>query len=303
MKLKITLSFALIMFYFSVYSDNGDDTLQIWNYGGIFHSGFSQVGLKNWAGGGENSLTLNGMVNIFANMERESSIWENQFELGYGLNRQGKADAPFKKSDDRILLVSKYSRKINEKSAITAIMDFRTQIDKGYRYYLDENEIEQKELTSTFMSPAYLMFALGYEYRPVEDVYFIISPVSTKSTIVLDDEIAASDNFGMEEGEKFMTEIGVSFISFAKLQLMENMEFQNRLFLFAPYEQIDKIDVNWETMLIFHINKILQLNISTQLIYDENVIITRDDETVGPAVQFKHIMSLGLTWQFNNKDE
>ena len=48
-----------------------------WKTGGQVGVNFSQVALSNWAGGGQNTLAIAGLVNLFGNMKTEVSTWDN----------------------------------------------------------------------------------------------------------------------------------------------------------------------------------------------------------------------------------
>ena len=62
---------------------------------------------------------------------------------------------------------------------------------------------------------------------------------------------------------------------------------------------MDAIDVNWDMLIWFRINEYLAANISTQLIYDEDVtIIDSEGNPVNSLVQFKEVLGLGLTLTF-----
>lgn len=77
-----------------------------WKKGGTGNLTFSNVGLTNWAAGGENSVTLNAYLGLYASYVRDRTTWENTLDLGYGLLKQGEGD--YTKSDDKISLTTKY---------------------------------------------------------------------------------------------------------------------------------------------------------------------------------------------------
>ena len=89
------------------------DTLDGWDNGGTFNLSFSQVSLTNWAGGGQNSMAINGLLSMYANKTVGDISWENSLDLAYGTLQQG--DAGFIKSDDRINLNSKVGKQITDK--------------------------------------------------------------------------------------------------------------------------------------------------------------------------------------------
>ena len=61
-----------------------------WNTGGLFSLGFSQVSLTNWSAGGQNSVSGNALVSLFSDFKKESIIWNNTLDLGYGLIKQDR---------------------------------------------------------------------------------------------------------------------------------------------------------------------------------------------------------------------
>ena len=43
-----------------------------------------QVGLFNWAAGGQSNMTLIGNLNLFANRKWETGSWDNALDMAYG---------------------------------------------------------------------------------------------------------------------------------------------------------------------------------------------------------------------------
>ncbi len=87
----ICISFLLMAgIHHPAFSQN--DTNKYWNTGGMGTFTFSQVSLTNWAAGGQNSLSANGLVNMFANYNKDKISWENTLDMAYGMIRQGKKD-------------------------------------------------------------------------------------------------------------------------------------------------------------------------------------------------------------------
>ena len=86
MKRKAILFTLLVVMCQMTYAQN--DT--IWRTGGLLSVNFNQVSLSNWAGGGENSLALNGLANLFAKYKKGKVAWDNNLDLGYGIVKQGE---------------------------------------------------------------------------------------------------------------------------------------------------------------------------------------------------------------------
>ncbi|MFO7843501.1 MAG: DUF3078 domain-containing protein, partial [Bacteroidales bacterium] len=86
----VIVAFLLVGNEHSVFSQ--DDTTKLWHAGGMGTFTFSQVSLTNWASGGQNSMSANGLVSLFANYNKDKISWENTFDMAYGMIRQGKKD-------------------------------------------------------------------------------------------------------------------------------------------------------------------------------------------------------------------
>lgn len=258
-----------------------------WKTGGAVGLNFNQVGLKNWSGGGENSLAVNGLINVFANMKKDKIAWDNSLELGYGLVKQG--DLGVRKSDDKIVLTSKFGREAIQYWSYTGLLDFRTQFANGFDY-----KTTPKTKISEFMSPAYLMLSLGAEFKPNDNFFALISPVTGKLTIVLDDTLSHYGAYGVKADKTVRSELGWNLNSVYKRKLMENTDFQTKLNLFSSYKDLKHIDVNWENTLLLKVNKYITSTVSTNIIYDNDI-----KDTDGKAKwQMKEVIAVGFLYNF-----
>lgn len=268
-------------------SARAQDTVPYWKKGGATGLNVSQVGLKNWAGGGENSLSMTALVNLFANYKKEKISWDNSMELGYGIVKQGSAG--LRKSDDKIVLTSKFGREAINFWSYSAFFNFRSQFAKGYDYGKTP-----KVFISEFMAPAYVTLALGAEYKPHDNFFVLISPITGKSTIVLNKDLRNAGAFGVEPGSKFNNEFGWSLNSLYKKKLMENVDFQSKLSLFSSYKELSTVDVNWENLLVMKVNKYISTSASAQIVYDKDI----KDADGKAKVQYKEVIAVGILYQF-----
>lgn len=305
MKMKNLLASLLITF--AVYGFTQDSAAvakdtSYWQKGGTYNLNFSRVQLRNWAGGGQNSIALSSILKLNANYEKGKTTWYNSFDLNYGLARVGTKENAFKKSDDQLILVSKFGYQIKKRWSYSGMLDFRTQIAPGYTFKTDTIDGEPKEVRdqtiSRFLAPAYTLVSLGIQYRNKDKYYVVLSPVAGKITIVADDDLNAVGAFGVDEGEPLRFELGSVLKAGYKTPVMTNVEFSTNLMLFQGYETMGHIDVNWETLLVFKINKYLSTTFSTLLIYDDDVDVVREDDTVGPAIQFRDVLNVGFLYKF-----
>lgn len=264
-----------------------DTTGGPWKHGGAVGLNFSQVGLKNWSGGGENSLSLNGLVTLFANYKSGKIAWDNTLELGYGIVKQG--DLGTRKSDDKIILTSKFGREAVAHWSYSALMDFRTQFAKGYNYGPPKVKI------SELMSPAYLTMAAGAEFKPNDNFFALISPVTGKLTFVMDKVLSDAAAFGVDSGKTVRAELGWLINSSYKRQIMEGIDFQTKLNLFSSYKDLKHIDVIWDNTVLMKVNKYVSSSLTTQLVYDNDV---KDAKSGKAKWQFKEVLAVGILYTF-----
>jgi len=280
-----------------------------WKKGGLASLTFTQVSLNNWAAGGDNSVSLAGLFNVYADYAKDKITWQNSLEMGYGLIRQGE-DGDFEKTDDRINAISQFGYKLPSKNLYwSSLLDFRTQFDEGVD--------EEGNRISRFMAPGYLLVATGLEWKPAPFFSLTYSPVSGKFTFVTDQDLADVGAFGVDPaeldaagnpiagtGSNSRAELG----SFLKLnfnkEIVTNVTFESRLELFANYiEEVGNIDVNWQNLLVMKVNDFLTVNWQTQLIYDDDIQIEEFNsagEVIGssPKTQFKSVFGIGLAYRF-----
>jgi hypothetical protein len=273
------------------------DTTLGWEKGGMLNLSTAQTSLTNWAAGGQSSVAINGMINLFASNKTEKSLWENYLDLGYGTLKQGKQN--WWKTDDKIEFTSKYGYKTIEKLYIAGLVNFRTQFADGYNYPNDSVKI------SGIMAPGYFLAGVGIDYKAGDNFSLFVAPLTAKMTIVADQELADAGAFGVDPGDHVYGEFGAYLRLFLKHNIMENITFQTKLDVFSNYlHNPQNMDVNWECLLTMKVNKFISATLGTQLIYDDDIAIAIDNnddgitDESGPRVQFKEILAVGFSYKF-----
>jgi len=279
---------------------NPEDTITYWKNGGNFNLNIQQVGLTNWAAGGSSSLAIGGIVEGFTNYEREEVVWENKLKIGYGIIRNGDNSNRFEKTDDAVILNSKYSQKMSQEILMTATINFRTQMDEGVKLETVSGQSEKRRvLISDFMAPGYLQASLGLTYKPTDwGLTATLAPFAGRFTFVLNDSLATAGSFGVAAGERIRSEAGMSLIGSFKKTLMKNVEFETNYNFFSNYEKFPNTVVNVEASLNLKVNDFIQSKINTQLIYDDDVKVTRSDGTRGRDIQLKNVITVGFILKF-----
>jgi hypothetical protein len=265
----------------------------VWNTEGTINLTVSQVSLNNWVGGGQNSISLGSMFAYNANYIKGINRWRNSIEAAYGLIRQGE-EISFRKTDDYMTLRSQYGRRISNNFKITSIYEFRTQFTKGFNH----SELGRGDLISDFMSPGFMQLSLGMSYSKQEFYTLTLSPFTGKFTFVLNDSLSNMGVYGVDPGQKVRVEGGPSVRATIQKDLYENIRLRSNLNLFSNYAKVQNIDVNWEIFLILRVNKYITANISTHIIYDDDIRIPQEDGGEIPEIQFKNAINIGFAFEF-----
>ncbi|MFT6872968.1 MAG: hypothetical protein ACJAVN_001981 [Roseivirga sp.] len=276
------------------------DSLIYWKQGAKFNLTVQQVGLTNWAAGGESSVAVGGGIQAFMNFERDEVVWENRAQIGYGVIRNGGGGNRFEKTDDAIELSSKYSQKFTEKVLMTGAINFRTQMDRGFKIEKIANSSETRRiLISDFMAPGYLQTSLGLTFRDAEKGYTAtLAPFTGRFTFVLNDSLSTVGAFGITSGDQIRSEAGISLRGGFQRDIMQNVKLQTNFNLFSNYEKFPNTVVNVEAILNLKVNDFIQSNISSQIIYDDDVIVTRSDGSQGRDWQVKNVINVGFVLSF-----
>ena len=277
-----------------------NDSVMGWKTGGLIGLSISQASFTNWAAGGQNTIALGGIVNLFAKYKSEHSSWDNMLDLGYGILQQGK-NADFIKTDDKVDFTSKYGRNASAKWYYAGLVNFKTQMAPGYNYPDVSTKI------SDLLAPAYVLAAIGMDYKPNDKLTAFIAPFTSKNTIVNDEALSNAGAFGVDPGKKTRSEIG-GYIRMVYQQTYfkdKSVSVLSKLDLFSNYQNNPQnIDVSWETIIGLKVNRFITTTITTHLIYDDDIDIgvDRNDDGVidgsGPRTQFKEVIGVGLNVKF-----
>jgi len=273
---------------------------------------FNEVAFVNWNSGGNNSISALFFGNFERNFQRKLFSWKTDASLRYGLNAQEGRE--LRKTEDQIIFNSTFGYRRNPTSNFrySAKFNFNTQFAEGYKYPNIEKPI------SSFMAPGYVFFGIGTEYTdPKEDLTIYLSPITQKSTFVLNQTLANEGMFGVtpaihddlgiiiKEGDKVRTESGILLTSGYKKEIFTNVNLENQLSFYSDYlNKFGNVDVDWQLNLNLVVNDFIKAKIGSHLRYDDDVKVKEDTngdnelEILGPRVQFKQLLGVGVNYEF-----
>jgi hypothetical protein len=275
------------------------DSIKPWKVTGNINIGFNQAALFNWAPGGENMIGITSIGFLRATYDKKKLNWTNTIDLGFGMQKLG--DREFRKNDDRIELNSQLNYKAGKHWYYSVLMNFRSQFAPGYEFPNDST----KTLVSKALSPGFLTVGLGMDYKPAEWFSLFLSPATSKTVFVLDNNIDVT-KYGITQGEKVFQNLGAFMNARFNKEVMKNVTLNTQLSLFSNYlKEPQNIDINWLTSINMKVNKFLTVAILTELIYDHDIDVPKKnaDGTFrrGKGTQFREVLSIGLGYQFNNE--
>ena len=275
---------------------------------------FAQTLLRDWAAGGSNNYTMTGYVDANANYAKDKMIWNNRLQIDYGFLYS--ADKPIlQKVKDRIYFESKwgYETPIQHLS-YSANFDFKTQIDNSYNYGTptgaDPTVADWKAartLKSGLFSPAYASLGLGLLWTPKPWFSLNVAPLTGGFVIVDNPELRKA--YGMEledDGVNYKSsrfELGAQVKADANFTINDNLKYTTQLVLFSNYlKNPQNIRVNWDNKVFWKMAKFFTLTFSTNMIYDDTVLITNDDHPNGFRTwQLKEFFEIGFSYTISSK--
>lgn len=295
----ICLIFLLVIRFTESYaqtSEEGADSTRHW-FGGVTPVlSFSQVSLSNWSGGGQNSMSFTGQLSAFLKYEKNRWMWKHNLDAGYGLSHIGADSTNWIKNEDKFIYEQKLAYTVHKHIKVAWLNDFRTQFADGYKYYKSEKtKKDTSEFVSTFLAPAYWTSAIGMEYDPSKVFSLFVSPLAYKMTIVNDDSLSARGTYGVTPYQTTRSEIGAMVNAQLTIDIMKNVIFRSVLNAYGDYETLDRIDIFWDNSLLMKVNNLITVSFTNNMIYDDDIKLTRGDGSTGPGLQYKHVLSVGIS--------
>lgn len=267
----------------------------------------SEVSFTNWNSGGTNSISGLLGIEVERNYKDKRFKWDNQLLIRVGANKQ--SDQDLRKTEDLIEINSKAGFSFNKNSDWYYLgkLNFNTQFFNGFNFPNTTDVISQ------FMAPGYLFMGLGVEHKiKKQNFYVYLSPMTFKSTFVLNQKLANDGAFGVdeairdvdgniiEEGKKVRIESGILINNEYKKELFDNVIINHRISLYTDYiNNFGNIDIDWEINFDFKINSFLKASFGSHLRYDDDVKIRLEQEDGsfiegGSRVQWKQQLGIGV---------
>lgn len=291
------------------------DSGVLWKFEGRTRLNMNTIILTNWADGGESSLTSAAYFDLMIKYEKGNFKFENYLNTAYGVQLYRYSNA--RKSEDKLDFNSSVAHQFAKKWFYNVQLDFKSQYTKGYKYPNDSIAV------SDWLAPGYLTLSLGVENKSIDGLSIFMSPLAGKLTIVKNQDLANDGKYGVKPaekdeegnivvpGENIKAELGVNIRLRFRKEIFKNVDVNSNLVLYNNYTDNNpanrwNVDVNWETLFDFTINKYFVANLYLHMIYDHDVkipeyeIIDGDRIKTGETIdlQLKQNYGLGIAFKF-----
>lgn len=235
-----------------------------WTVTGEENLQFSQLFVSNWIKGGENSASLLHDFRWKAVFAQDRHQWETNVTSKLGLTYTSTLKG--RVSDDLLDINSKYGFKAVNKWYYSFLFSFKTQLFRNY----SSSDIDKENPKSTLLSPAYLQFIFGMDYKR-EDLSILLSPYTGIITAVADTADIDPTSYGIDEGKRADFVNGFSVTVNWKKTIIFGIYYTTKMELFYEYFKKDgNKRFDWENVIDVQINRYLSTRLLVEFRYFDN---------------------------------
>jgi len=245
-----------------------------------FNTGVSltQSSYSNWAKGGENSIAWTIRLDGEIGKTCKNLEWDFTSLLTFG---QVKAEKETPRTTiDKIDLDGSLSWKFGPYINPYFGAGILTQFSTGYDY-----KVSPPAPKSKFWDPAYISQSMGAKVK-IKNILDHQLGIGLKQTYTSEFN-KYTDNPETNEIEKYKFETGIQSTTKINAKFAERIKVLSKMEMFSSFENIDVIDLRWDTLVTASLTKYIVLTLNVQVNYDKDVI----DKT-----QIKELAGLGISY-------
>lgn len=265
-----------------------------WTYNADLQAQISQSYISdNWYTGGESNLATHFFIKGNLNYNNKKNLqWDNQLNAKFSFNTAGSDTLrSFRTNDDLVKLTSKLGLRVAKTKNFfyTGEAEFSTPLFNTY-------VTNSYQRVAAPFSPIRFYMSLGVDYKH-DKLSVFLSPLSYKMIYVSDTtkragvSLSIADKVGVETGRKAKHELG------SKLKVKWEYEFSTDIKLetnFSFYTNYKGVEVDWEIIGNFIINRFMSARISLNPRFDSTIVLPDNEK---PKLQFKELISVGFRYK------
>lgn len=238
----------------------------------------NQVALKDWAQGGDNSLSWGYSLNGTSDRTIGSTVWSTTYKLAFGQNKLG--DQAIRKVVDRLQVETSYTWKTERHLDPYLKGTLKTQSFRGYRY-----EESTRTAVSDFFDPAYLTQSAGLGVQPIPEAKTRLGAALRQ--IITRDFNSYADKKKTTKVEQTRFDAGVESVTDAAWNLADNIQLTSKLEIFVPVTKLGDTSIGNDATMVVKLSQYITLNVNLQIL---------KDPTSSDDVQIKQTTALGLRY-------
>jgi hypothetical protein len=148
------------------------------------------------------------------------------------------------------------------------------------------------------MAPAYVIAAVGIDYKPSDKLSVFLSPLTSRWIIVMDDTLSSRGAYGVDTGSTSRNEIGAYLTANVTHEFVKGFTYKGKLDLFSNYRRNPKnLDLFMTNMFSMNVYKGFSFNVGADLIYDDDVRIFGKARNA-PSLQVRQFIGIGYQKRF-----
>jgi hypothetical protein len=171
---------------------------------------------------------------------------------------------------------------------LSGLFNFRSQLFDGYSF-----NGTNANFTSSFFAPAYMIISAGLDYKPDNNFSLFFSPLTSRTTLVLNKKLSNLGKYGVDSGRLIKRETGLFVtVNYTKV-IASNINYRGRADFFSNYyDKPENVNIYMTNLFTFKINKNFSATYSLDLIYDDKIRIFGPNKK-SPGLQTKSIIGIG----------
>lgn len=146
-------------------------------------------------------------------------------------------------------------------------------------------------MKARLLTPVRLNIGVGLDYKYKKLFSLMLSPLSYKFIYANDTLNVNKKSFGILPGEQILSQIGSSFKAQINYSPSREIQIDSKLTFYTNYE---KVEIDWEIVGNFRVNRFLSTRLSLNPRYDNTVILAEGEKA---KIQFKELLTFGLSYR------
>lgn len=243
---------------------------------------------SNWYQGGNSNFAFLSIITGETNYDNRKNIqWDNRFEWRTGLSSiVGNTKRKVMINDDILRYNTKFGLKAGGNWYYSVSGELSTQLFDSYK------SITSDEFKGRLFTPVRANLGVGMDYKYKKIFSLMLAPVAFKYIYMSDTANVNPNLFGIKKGENKLKQIGSSFRAQLNIVPARNWNLDSKLTFYTDYK---KVEIDWEIVNNFIINRFLTTRISINPRYDNTIILKNGEKT---KIQLKELMSIGFSYRF-----